>query len=147
MEDKVKEIIDFDDYKSTMFDKIRWWLQDLRYYPRNFVISVKNLISWFPIIWKDRDWDDHYIFEVLKFKIKRQAKYIAERDFHTSAKRDAEIMNLVARLIELEQDETYNMEYMDYHKSKHYFVESDKRIRGKIWHRCYPRKAVGFREY
>ncbi len=51
MEDKVKEIIDFDDYKSTMFDKIRWWLQDLRYYPRNFVISVKNLISWFPIIW------------------------------------------------------------------------------------------------
>jgi len=43
MEDKVKEIIDFDDYKSTMFDKIRWWLQDLRYYPRNFNILLKEI--------------------------------------------------------------------------------------------------------
>ena len=131
MEENIKEIVDFDDYKPTVFDKIKWWIQDIKYYPHNFIAGVKNLIAWFPIIWKDRDWDDHYIFEVLKFKIRRQSKYIAGRDFHTTAKRDAEIMNLVARLMELEQDETYAMEYMDYHKTKNYFVETDKEYDGK----------------
>jgi len=131
MEDKIKEIVDFDNYKPTTFEKIKWWLQDARYYPRNFVDSVKNLIAWFPIIWKDRDWDDHYIFEVLKFKIKRQAKYIGSRNIHTNAKRDEEIMNLVAILIQLEQDETYNMEYMDYHKTKNYFVKTDDEFAGE----------------
>jgi len=131
MEDKIKEIDFLDDYKPTVFDKIRWWLQDARFYPRNFITGVKNLIVWLPIIWKDRDWDDFYVFQVLKFKIRKQAKYISERDMYTTAKRDAEIMNLVARLIDLEQDETYSMEYMNYHKTKNYFVETDKEYDGK----------------
>ncbi len=132
MEDNIKEIDFFDDdYKPTVFDRIKWWLQDARFYPRDIKSGIKNLIAWFPIIWRDRDWDDHYIFEVLKFKIKKQAKYIADRNFYTTAKRDAEIMNLVVKLIQLEQDETYNMEYIDYQKSRHYFVETDKEYDGK----------------
>ena len=30
---------------------------------REFIVGVKNLIKWFPVIWKNRDWD--HIFEVL----------------------------------------------------------------------------------
>ena len=131
MEENIKEIVDFDDYKPTKFDRIKWWIQDVRYYPHNFIAGIKNLIAWFPIIWKDRNWDQGYIFDVLKFKIRRQAKYIAGRDFHTKAKRDAEIMNLVAKLIELEQEEYYVMEYMDYHDSKYYFILSDKEFAGE----------------
>ena len=131
MEDKIKQMNDFDDYKPTMFDRIKWWLRDVRYYPHNFLAGVKNLIAWFPIIWKDRNWDQHYIYDVLKFKLKRQSKYINGRDFHTNAKRDSEIMNLVVRLIELEQEETYAMEYMSYHKTKYYFVETDKEYDGE----------------
>jgi hypothetical protein len=132
MEDNIKEIDFFDDdYKPTVFDRIKWWLQDARFYPRDIKSGIKNLIAWFPIIWRDRDWDDHYIFEVLKFKIKKQAKYIADRNFHSNAKRDAEIMNLVVKLIELEQDETYGLEYLNYEKSKYYFVENDKDFYGE----------------
>ena len=40
-----------------------------------FVRGIQNLIHWLPVIWKDRHWDDHYIFEVLKHKIKLQQKY------------------------------------------------------------------------
>lgn len=127
MEEKVKDLIELnEEYKVTIFDRIRWWFQDARFYPKAFITGIKNLWKWFPIIWKDRDWDDHFIFEVLKFKIKNQSKYISDKDRHTSAKRDAEIMMTVVRLIEKVQDETYGMEYMSYHETKHYFVETDE---------------------
>jgi hypothetical protein len=110
-----------------MFDKIRlWWVYDGRYYRRNFVRGVKNLWKWFPTIWKDRDYDDYYIFEVLRVKLEHQAKYIGDRDFHTTAKRDAEKMRLVARLIKLQQDDCYGMEYMEYHKTRYEFVPTDE---------------------
>jgi hypothetical protein len=70
------------------------------------------------------DWDDFYIFEILKFKLKNQAKYIGTKDRHMSAKRDAEIMMLCVRLIEKVQDEYYGMEYHNYYKSNIKFIPS-----------------------
>jgi hypothetical protein len=89
---------------------------------KSFFRKVKNMIRWFPIIWKDEDWDSHFIFEILKFKLKNQAKYIGDRDFHTRAKRDAEIMNLCVRLMEKVQEEYYHMEYLDYEESEIEFI-------------------------
>jgi hypothetical protein len=106
-----------------MFRKIYiWWKWKGRYFHRDITQGVKNLYYWFPIIWKDRDWDDHYIFEVLKHKLKAQAKYIGDRDFHTRAQLDAKRMRLCVKLIQLIQDEPYAMEYMDYHKDRVWFT-------------------------
>ena len=91
---------------------------------KQFFKQIHNLIRWFPIIWKDMDWDDFYIFEILKFKLKNQAKYIGTKDRHMSAKRDAEIMMLCVRLIEKVQDEYYGMEYHNYYKSNIKFIPS-----------------------
>jgi hypothetical protein len=90
---------------------------------RNFFVSVKNLIRWFPIIWKDRDFDDHYIWEIMKNKLRWQAKYIGDRDFHTRAAMDAKRMRLCVNLIDKVQDEFYSSEYMDYHESKWNFLD------------------------
>ena len=67
-----------------------WWKFEGRYYHRDFINGIKNLWSWFPVIWKDRDWDQTFIYEVLIHKLEKQAKYIGEREWHTRAKRDAE---------------------------------------------------------
>lgn len=91
---------------------------------QQFFKQIHNLIRWFPIIWKDKDWDDHYIFEILKFKLKNQAEYIGKKNRHMSAKRDAEIMMLCVRLMEKVQDEYYGMEYHDYYKSNIKFIPS-----------------------
>lgn len=91
---------------------------------KRFFKRLHNLYRWFPIIWKDQDWDDHYIFEILKFKLKNQAEYIGYHDRHVSAKRDAEIMMLCVRLIEKVQSEYYGMEYFDYHESEMKFIDS-----------------------
>lgn len=89
-----------------------------------FFRSIRNLIRWFPIIWKDRDWDTFFIYEILKFKLKNQADYIGKRGNHLSAKRDAEIMMTCVRLIEKVQDEYYGTEYLDYRKSELKFIPS-----------------------
>jgi hypothetical protein len=104
-----------------------WWDFDGRYLHLQFKRGIKNLIYWLPVIWKDRNWDDHYIFEVLKHKLKAQAKYIGDRDFHTRAQLDAKRMKLCVKLIQLVQDETYQMEYMDYHKDRVWFTDVEDR--------------------
>jgi hypothetical protein len=99
-----------------------WWNHDGKYYHKYFIQGIKNLWYWFPVIWKDRDWDDHYIFDVLKHKLKAQAKYIGDRDRHTRAQQDARRMRLCVKLIEKVQDESYAMEYMDYGKDRVWFT-------------------------
>jgi hypothetical protein len=91
---------------------------------KQFFRRIRNLYRWFPVIWKDQDWDDYYIFEILKFKLKNQAEYIGKRGNHLSAKRDAEKMMLCVRLIEKVQDEYYGCEYQDYCKLNIHFIDS-----------------------
>jgi len=100
-----------------------WWHHNGRYLHLNFKRGVQNLWYWLPIIWKDRNWDSHYIFEIMMHKLKAQSKYIGERDIHVRAKRDAEVMMTCVRLMKLVQDEFYSSEYMDYHKTKHWFED------------------------
>jgi hypothetical protein len=90
---------------------------------KKYINIVKNLIRWFPVIVKDRDYDDYFIFEILKTKLKHQAKYIGDRDIHVNAKRDSEIMMTCVSLIEKIQDEHYGGEYMDYHESRYKWLD------------------------
>ena len=100
-----------------------WWNHDGRYLYREIKIGIKNIWYWLPIIWKDRNWDSHYIFEIMIHKIKAQSKYIGERGMHTRAERDAEIMMTCVRLMALIQDDFYSSEYSDYHTTKHWFED------------------------
>jgi hypothetical protein len=116
--------------KSWIVRKIQWiplwWNQEGRYIHREIARGFKNIWYWFPVIWKDRHWDSHYIFDIMMHKIKAQSKYIGDRGIHTRAERDAEVMMTCVRLMKLVQDETYSSEYSDYHKTKHWFEPADK---------------------
>ncbi len=102
-----------------------WWNHNGRYYHKDFIQGVKNLIKWFPTIWKDRDWDQTFIFNILIKKLEFQAKCIGGKDRHTRAKRDAEIMMTCVRLMEKVREEEYNIEYMEYEDTKFEFVETE----------------------
>jgi len=110
-----------------------WWNHNGKYMHREFARGVKNLIYWFPIIWKDRNWDSHYIFEILKHKLTSQANYIAEQDRHTRAQQDARDMRLCVELMKLVQDGFYESEYADYHKTKHWFEPKDDGTGSSTW--------------
>ena len=117
-----------------MFTKIRiWWRWNARYMHKDLVQGVKNLWKWFPIIWKDRDWDHNFIYTLLAKKLEFQAKYIGNGGIHVDAKRDAERMMLVAKLIKLQQDDFYAMEYMDYQVTEDYFTLIDDKPEYLEW--------------
>jgi len=103
-----------------------WWDHDGKYLHTTIKRGIKSIWYWFPIIWKDRHWDSHYIFEIMMHKLKAQSKYIGSRDIHTRSKRDSEVMMTCVRLMEKVQDEFYSSEYMDYHKTKHWFEPAEK---------------------
>ena len=114
--------------KPNFFRRIwLWWYHDGKYYHKYFKQGIKNIIYWFPVIWKDRNWDGHYIFEILQHKLKAQADYIGRRDFHTRAQQDARRMRLCVKLIKKVQEEDYTMEYMDYHKDRVWFTDCEDR--------------------
>jgi hypothetical protein len=122
----------FEDLKNrprpNLFRRIYlWWRWDGQYLPKEIKRGIQKIWYWLPIIWKDRDWDGHYIFEIMKHKLKAQAKYIGGRGFHTRAHQDARRMRLCVKLMQKIQDDDYAMEYMDYHKDRIWFTDCEDR--------------------
>jgi hypothetical protein len=74
---------------------------------KHFFKRVRNLYRWFPIIWKDQDWDYWHIFEILKTKLKFQSEYFRKHGYHESSERDAQRMELCIKLIDKVQNEYY----------------------------------------
>ena len=97
-------------------------IDDIRYLPNNISTGITNIIKYFKIIWNDRDYDHSYIFNILRFKLEKQAKYINDKNRFISSRRNAELMLLTSRLIELIKEDAYDTEYMDYYESKIEFV-------------------------
>lgn len=106
---------------KTIWKIRRWISNDLPYLHKDLAKGIKNLWKWFPLVWKDRDWDDHFIFEALKFKIKNTAKYIKKNDRYIGCERDVQIMMTCVRLIEKIQDQFYDLEHTDYMEQKFSF--------------------------
>lgn len=103
-----------------------WWDFEGRYYHKDFIKGIKNLWNWFPVIWKDRDHDHHFIYEMLIHKLEKQAKYIGKRDWHTRSKREAEKMLLCARLVRIQQEDLYRFEFTDYLEEDIKFIPTDE---------------------
>ena len=96
-----------EEYNEWYWRLYRWCRWKLPYQHKYIKYGIQNLYKWFWIIWKDRDWDHHYIFQVLKFKLEKQAKHLADVGYHNEAQRDAELMMTCVRLINKLQNEEY----------------------------------------
>lgn len=72
-----------------------------------FISRIKNIIRWIPILWKDRDWDQYYIFEILKTKLKFQSEHLRKSGCHWNSEYDANKIDLCIKLIDRVQNEYY----------------------------------------
>jgi len=96
------------------------------YWFRQITDGFKNLIKWLPIIWKNRDWDYLYTFELLKFKLLQQRNYLVYNDRHAEINRDITIcLNLIDRI----QNEYYALEYQDFYRGTTKFIKEGKYYR------------------
>lgn len=55
-------------------------LEKFRYNILNVYIGINNLIDYAPIIWKDRDWDQFFLYELMAFKLGKIEKEIESFD-------------------------------------------------------------------
>lgn len=115
-------------------DYIRlWWEHDGRYLHKTIKNGFKNLWYWFPVIWKDRNWDHRYILDILKHKLEAQGKYIGKYGLHVNNWKDERDMMICVRLIDKLSDGFYSSEYMDYHKTKHWFEPCEDKEGYSTW--------------
>lgn len=108
-----------ENYFFEPYFSIKNWL-------RYFFDFLRKMIKWIPIIWKDRDYDDYFIFEILKQKILQQRNYLVSNNRHTNIEKDNYWMTVCLNLIEMIQENHYELEYFDYEKSKIKFVETEE---------------------
>lgn len=109
-----------------MIHKIkRWWRWEARFLFRDIQYGIKNLIRWFPIIWKDRDWDQAYIWDILERKLRNQSYHIKHYGHHVNIEQDSRNLLICAKLIKKIRDEDYVMEYIDYFSRDISFVPSE----------------------
>ena len=109
------------EYNEWYWKLYRWFRWDAKHAHRDIAQGFRNLWKWFPLIWKDRDWDDHFIFEALKFKIENTAKYIEKNNRYIGCERDVQTMMTCVRLIEKIQNQFYDLEHTDYMDQKFSF--------------------------
>jgi hypothetical protein len=92
---------------------------------KEIIDGISNIIKWIPIIYKDRDWDDSYIFEMLKFKLIQQRKELVGANRHTGIEDTNRYITICLNLIEHIQEETYSLEYQDFVRERTWFSKNE----------------------
>lgn len=90
-------------------------------YPMRYVRKVKKLIDWFPLIWKDEDWDYAYLLTLIGYKLKRMRECIHSNDVIAHAENVAnEILEaeIMIRNIADDPDDEWSLHYNQWHSCK-----------------------------
>lgn len=88
--------------------------------------GLVNFWKWKSVIWKDKHWDDHYIFEVLKHKLILQRETLVSSNRHTSIPQTNRDITICLNLIERVQIEYYGTEYIDYFTTDYSWEDYDE---------------------
>lgn len=75
------------------------------YQIKRFFRKCKNVIRWFPIIWKDEDWDHRYIYDILIKKLEHQRDFFSSDKTHVlRAKETATQLQIAINLLHQTRD-------------------------------------------
>lgn len=110
LDEDIEEKIDkYYDDREKFWGKISHWCwMNIGWKIREFKRSCRNLITWLPIIWKDRQWDSSYIFIILKKKIELVRDHHIEQKHYVGWEREVELMNICIKLIDRVDSEYYS---------------------------------------
>jgi hypothetical protein len=88
------------------------------YKVNNFLVSIKRLYTWLPVLWEDRDWDYGFILDILEFKIKQSRLYIEKYGSHLHKDIDTKSMRIAEILIDRIKNDKYSKLVLEEHAKK-----------------------------
>lgn len=62
------------------------------------ITKIKRLLYWLPVIWKDKDWDYSFFYDIIEHKLNSMAKHFEEDDYCIDSLRDSEWQKTAAKL-------------------------------------------------
>lgn len=68
-------------------------------YFRSGYRRLKRFFIWFPVLWRDEDWDSAYLFEIMRFKISRIRKEIEKNKRHVGYEKNVRDMKVAEELL------------------------------------------------
>lgn len=94
------------------------WNYEIKYWHRDFVIGIKNLFVWFPVIWSDKQWDHYFIYAILQHKLKLMERYIRLHGVHINNLKDAHKIKMCVLLLERIKKDGYHQNVFKPHYKK-----------------------------
>jgi len=87
-----------------------YFIQKVKDISRNIKQGIESLWIWFPVIWRDRQWDHQFIYQVFRHKLHLTEQLIRNHGHHLYHVKDADkiklCVNLLDRLIKDDYHET-----------------------------------------
>jgi len=122
-------------YAEEAIDNAKfYWKEYIKIPSKDFVRGIKNIIRWMPIVWRDRDWDNHYIMEPILFKLKSHIQYVRDHGHTVDENREKQIrtmtecLELLTKVHEDNYDEPYREKHNEkWGKSDYYTVPCEDR--------------------
>jgi len=91
---------------------------------RDILCGIRNVLYWLSIIWRDRDWDDSFFFEVMRHKIKSMERYFGrKRPIVVGSHKMARNIHRAALLLDRLIADNYAMNEMMFHEQKWGFAK------------------------
>jgi len=79
--------------------------------------QIRKILRWIPILWRDRDWDYYFVYEILKQKLINTEAHIRKEGLHLFNNEDADSINKAIEMIEKVQTEYFLDKYLSEAKS------------------------------
>ena len=80
--------------------------------------GLKNLVIWFPTVWRDRQWDHHYIYIMLRQKLHFAEQSIRYHGYHLNHIRDANRIKVCVNLLDRLINDVYHENAFKRHREK-----------------------------
>ena len=99
--------------------KIESWWNNITTCWYNIKYGIPNFWRWRKIIWNDRDWDQHFLYEVMEFKLRNMADLHRNYGHGVYAERYAKQMETCAALLKRIKEDEYHDNAFIHHDRKY----------------------------
>jgi len=108
----------------------------------NLKQGIKNVVQWLPIIWKDRQWDQIFFFNLLHKKMSLMEDFFKNRANFVGREKEAKKIKICVCLLDrLQKDDYINIAFKEHERKFGELSLYDVAKHSKEWNRSFNRAS------